>query len=167
MKVPCVLQDFVPFGVAAQKGDWPIDRPTDRPTVQQTKLSVESRSTWLKRARKEGWTSEIAKSDHIQKSPLVDQSYVMWILRHGNRTLEWKRGRGNTRWFSSILQGLIHSERFKFPCLQQKAFEGREVVQCFGLLNWILNFAFFLQSTYSNVNFSAILCIFMWIFSAI
>ena len=32
-----------------------------------------------KRARKEGWTSEIAKSDHIQKSPLVDlvdQSYV-------------------------------------------------------------------------------------------
>ena len=35
------------------------------------------RGRYPKRARKEGWTSEIAKSDHIQKSPLVDQSYVM------------------------------------------------------------------------------------------
>ena len=31
-KVPCVLQDIVPFGAAAQKGDRPTDHPTDRPT---------------------------------------------------------------------------------------------------------------------------------------
>ena len=47
--------------------------------IPQMCESIGHRPLWgryPKRARKEGWTSEIAKSDHIQKSPLVDQSYV-------------------------------------------------------------------------------------------
>ena len=67
---PCVLQDIGPLGLLPKKAE-------KIPHICESIGHRPLRGRYPKRARKEGWTSEIAKSDHIQKSPLVDQSNVL------------------------------------------------------------------------------------------